>query len=246
MTDEEVLEIQKEVDEIDENFKRKERVGSQNILKYFDRIHDKLFTFNNILIAGYFALSQFFESFSIYGLIIPIANLCILLFIEYRMMEMSRFDAQVTKKTPEEINMNGLAISRTNLYSLLTIFSTTVVVVIFLFNLFSLGSKANTMSAIESVLMPMKISDTLQKDSISVFILGAWTNDVTENATFAFDKDSLTFFDPTKSVEYELKSDTLIWYFDDISNLSRITLLSTDSLVIENEFGVEKYVRFKD
>lgn len=246
MTDEEVFEIEKEMDEIDDNFKRKEREGSQNILKHFDRIHDKLFTFNNILIAGYFALSQFFDSFSIYGLIIPIANLCILLIIEYRMMEMSRFDAQVTKKTPEEINMNGMAISRTNRYSLYTILSTSVVVVIFLINLFSLDSKANTMSDIESILIPIKISETLQKDSISVSILGAWTNNLTENATFAFDEDSLTFFDPIKSVKYELKSDTLIWYFDDIQNLSKITLLSTDSLVIENEFGVEKYERFKD
>lgn len=27
--------------------------GKKNILKYFDRIHDKLFTFNNIMIAGF-------------------------------------------------------------------------------------------------------------------------------------------------------------------------------------------------
>ena len=42
-----------ELEEIDKNFKKTEEDGVKNILRYFDRIHDKLFTFNNIMIAGY-------------------------------------------------------------------------------------------------------------------------------------------------------------------------------------------------
>lgn len=128
----------KELDEIDGNFKRMEIEGVQNILKYFDRIHDKLFNFNNILIGGYFALSQLYESFSIYGIIIPLVNLGILLFIEYRMMEKSRFEADIRKKTKEEIDKHGSTINNTTLYSLLAIFSTTIVVGIFIFNLFTI------------------------------------------------------------------------------------------------------------
>ena len=139
-------ESEKEVEEIYQNFKRTEREGVQNILKYFDRIHDKLFTFNNILIAGYFALSQFFDSFSVYGIIIPILNLGLLLIIEYRMMEKSRFESQITQKTKEDIDKNGLSINKTTRYSLYSIISTAIVVGIFMFNLFSLNSRANTTS----------------------------------------------------------------------------------------------------
>ncbi|PCH70782.1 MAG: hypothetical protein COC06_03770 [Bacteroidales bacterium] len=246
MTDEELKDIEEELTEFDEHFKKTESDGLQNILKHFDRIHDKLFTFNNILIAGYFALSQFFVSFSVYGIIIPLLNLSLLIFIEYRMMKKSRFDAEATKKTPEEIDKNSQAISRTNRYSLYTIISTSVVVVIFLINLFALDSKANTESNIENISTSIKTSDTLQKNSSSVSILGAWTNNLTENSTFSIEADSMIFVDALKYVKYELKSDTLIWYFDDIPNVSKILLLSTDSLVVENEFGIERYVRFKN
>lgn len=128
----------KELDEIDENFKRTEIDGVQNILKYFDRIHDKLFTFNNILIGGYFALSQIYDSFSIYGIIIPLINLAILLFIEYRMMEKSRFEADVRKKTKEEIKKHGISINKTNLYSLLAIITTMIVVGVFIYSVFTI------------------------------------------------------------------------------------------------------------
>ncbi len=137
--EEQDLMTDKELDEIDGNFKRSEIEGVQNILKYFDRIHDKLFTFNNILIGGYFALSQIYDSFSIYGIIIPLMNLAILLFIEYRMMEKSRFEADVRKKTSEEIKKHGTSINKTNLYSLLAILTTTIVVGIFIYNVFTIS-----------------------------------------------------------------------------------------------------------
>ena len=45
--------INKEIDQIDQKLSQIEEEGIKNTLKHFDRIHDKLFTFNNILIAGY-------------------------------------------------------------------------------------------------------------------------------------------------------------------------------------------------
>lgn len=136
-----------ELKEIDDNFKRIEIEGVQNILKYFDRIHDKLFNFNNILIGGYFALSQIYDSFSIYGIIIPLINLFLLLFIEYRMMGKSRFEADVREKTSEEIDKNGKAIDKTNLYSLLAISSTTIVIGIFIYNLFTIENNKDNSQA---------------------------------------------------------------------------------------------------
>jgi hypothetical protein len=139
MKEEEIEKPFSEVDRIFENLKKSEHEGLRDILRYFDRIHDKLFTFNNILIAGYFALSRFFNSFSIYMIIIPLANLCLLLLIEYRMMEKSRFESEITKKTSAEIDKHGLRINRTTRYSLYTIITTTIVTLIFIISLFSLG-----------------------------------------------------------------------------------------------------------
>ncbi len=128
MTDEELKEI-------DDNFKRIEKEGNLFILRYFDRIHDKLFTFNNILIVGYFALSKLSNSISMFNILIPFINLGILIFIEYRMMEKSIFESKITTKTKNDIDKYGGKINKTNLFSLLSIFTTLIVTLIFLNNL---------------------------------------------------------------------------------------------------------------
>lgn len=87
-----------ELAEIDANFKKHEEEGAKNILKYFDRIHDKLFNYNNILIAGFFTLSKIDDSVSVKTIFIPIANLIFLIYVEYRMMEKSRFESRITQK----------------------------------------------------------------------------------------------------------------------------------------------------
>ena len=124
-----------ELARIDENFRKTEEDGLKNILKYFDRIHDKLFTFNNILIAGFFALSKLDNSVSVKTIFIPIVNLIFLIYIEYRMMEKSRYESEITKKPMREINKHGKSIDRTNIYSLLTIATTLIVTGFFLFYL---------------------------------------------------------------------------------------------------------------
>lgn len=123
-----------ELSQMDDRFKKTEEDAVKNILKYFDRIHDKLFTFNNILIAGYFALSKINNLMPVASILIPIANLALLLFIEYRMMEKSRFEATITQKPIKQINKHGRTIQNTNLYSLLTIATTLIVTIIFLYH----------------------------------------------------------------------------------------------------------------
>ena len=249
MTDNEdfnIEETDKEVEEIYQNFKRTEREGVQNILKYFDRIHDKLFTFNNILIAGYFALSQFFESFSVYGIIIPILNLGLLLLIEYRMMEKSRFESQITQKTSEEIDKNGLSINKTTRYSLYAIISTVIVVGIFIYNLFSLDSKANTVTnELESIVQD-SVSNKIKVPYTDSTIIGAWTDYESENATLAFYKDSVFYLDANKMIYYNITSDTLFRHFDKMVDTSKIILLTSDTLIIKSNFGTENYGKFKN
>lgn len=95
MEDFDFEESQRENERIERNFTRTEEEGLKNILKHFDRIHDKLFVFNNILIAGFFALSKIENPIPVKTIFIPILNLCFLIFIEYEMMEKSRFESSI-------------------------------------------------------------------------------------------------------------------------------------------------------
>ncbi len=137
MTNEEFEEIQKEQIRIDNSFKKTEEEGIKNLLKYFDRIHDKLFSFNNILIAGYFALIKIAPDhrISAYRILIPLANLLILLYIEWKMMEKSRFEADIMNKNSGDIAKHGKGIRNTNLYSFSAILSTLVVTAYFVWDL---------------------------------------------------------------------------------------------------------------
>ncbi|MDF2553706.1 MAG: hypothetical protein K0R77_2981 [Chryseobacterium sp.] len=107
--------------------------GVRDVFKYFDRINDKLFNFNNILIAGFFALGKLKDDVPMWMIIFPIINLCIFIFIEYMIMEKSRMEAYLLENFNEDRYRKN--ISKTNLYSLVTIISTLLVTIFFLFNL---------------------------------------------------------------------------------------------------------------
>jgi len=48
--------MDREVAEIEERMNAREAPGLADLYKYFDRINDKLSSFNNMLVAGYFAI----------------------------------------------------------------------------------------------------------------------------------------------------------------------------------------------
>jgi hypothetical protein len=121
---------------INESFENTQKDGVNNILRYFDRIHDKLFNFNNILIVGYFALSKIYNSIPAINILIPICNLILLLYIEYRMMEKSRFESKIMEQSSETIDGYGKKIDNTTLFSLLSILSTLFVTGMFLYYVF--------------------------------------------------------------------------------------------------------------
>ena len=133
------LELEETFKSIDKTMASLEKTaydGTRDILKYFDRIHDKLFTFNNIMIVGFFTISKMKEDIPIELILVPILNLVFIMYIEYRMMEKSRFEANILNMTKEQIEKQGKAIRKSTNYSLFSIFTTFVVTCFFLYNLF--------------------------------------------------------------------------------------------------------------
>lgn len=96
------------------SLEKKSYDGVRDIFKYFDRINDKLFTFNNILIAGFFAIGKLKDGIPMWLIIIPILNLGFFIFIEYMIMEKSRMEAFILDSFDEKKFRKN--IDRTNLY----------------------------------------------------------------------------------------------------------------------------------
>ena len=139
MTNEEIEESLKEADEMINNFKEQEKQGLRDILRYYDRIHDKLFSFNNMLIAGYFVIIALPNSpTSPWWILLPIFNMLNLVFVDYEMMEKSRFESAIMSKSQKEIQNHGKRISKTTWRSLFTIISTLIVTFVFVIQLIKL------------------------------------------------------------------------------------------------------------
>ena len=118
MADEEIEQSMKETDEITQNLKEQEKQGSRDILRYYDRIHD--------------------SQTSPWWILLPIFNMLNLVFVDYEMMEKSRFESAIMSKPPEEIQKYGKRISKTTLRSLFTIISTLIVTFVFVLQLLKL------------------------------------------------------------------------------------------------------------
>lgn len=127
MTNFDFDEMDKNIAEIESRMNKREEEGQKNILKHFDRIHDKLFALNTMFIAGFFALIKISNNISTTTILIPVINMIYLIWIEYRMMEKSRFEADIKNKSSKEINKWGKSISINNWLSLLSIAFTLVV-----------------------------------------------------------------------------------------------------------------------
>jgi hypothetical protein len=135
MTDEECRELgimtEQELKDMDQRFERIEESGIADTQKYFDRMHDKVFGMNNLLIAAYFALIAIRKDVPSWSLVIPIFNSILLLYIDYRMLLRARIQASITKVNAEVRERYGSIQINTNLYSLLSIYSTIAVLLVF-------------------------------------------------------------------------------------------------------------------
>lgn len=135
MTDDECRELgimtETELKEMTQRFERIEEAGIADTQKYFDRMHDKVFSLNNLLMAAYFALIAIRKDVPSWSLVVPALNSILLLYIDYRMLRRARLQANITTIGEKDRDRYGAIQNGTNLYSLLSIYSTIAVVVIF-------------------------------------------------------------------------------------------------------------------
>lgn len=124
-----------EAKERDARWKQWEEDGLKDIVKYFDRIHDYLSNYNNLLIGAFFALAQFQKNISRWTILIPILNLWFLIYINYRLMEKGRFESNLTNQPFELISKHVKKGDVTNWISLISILSTFLVTLSFLYYL---------------------------------------------------------------------------------------------------------------
>lgn len=115
----------------DKSIEKAEREGeeaSRKIQSTFDRIHDKLFTVNGILVASFFGLGKFPMDNPIISLwlaVLPISVLCYLFFLEQQQMEIYRHSSQrMNWNLDIDVAKYGRMIGRQNLQSLFAIIAT--------------------------------------------------------------------------------------------------------------------------
>lgn len=122
-----------------ENAEKRVENSTNLIQSSFDRIHDKVFNFNNIMIAAYIALGTFpvdSPIIKLWTIIFPILNLIFLIFIEIRQMEIHRFTAHEMEWTSKEREEYGKRINKQTLLSLGSMIVSLSCLIYILFNLF--------------------------------------------------------------------------------------------------------------
>lgn len=117
-----------EGDRLIEKAEKQGEEASIKIQSTFDRIHDKLFTINGILVASFFGLGKFPTGnpiISLWLVILPIFLLCYLVYLEQQQMEIYRHASQrMNWNLDKDVAKYGKMISRQNLKSLFAIIAT--------------------------------------------------------------------------------------------------------------------------
>ena len=121
-------ELTAEGDKLIEKAEREGEEASKKIQSTFDRIHDKLFTVNGILVASYFGLGKFPTENPIISLwlaLLPISVLIYLVFLEQQQMEIYRHASQrMNWNLDTDVAKYGRMINKQNLNSLFAIIVT--------------------------------------------------------------------------------------------------------------------------
>ena len=101
----EIDEMTKSVEAMSEFFDKKEEMAERDIIKYFDRMHDKLFAYHLFFLAGYISLVAIPSiNISIWWLVIPIFCVWRLIYIDWKMMEQNRSIANIKTLNKEQID----------------------------------------------------------------------------------------------------------------------------------------------
>jgi len=114
-----------ETDKLFEKSDRRVENSINQIQNTFDRIHDKVFNFNNIMIGAYLVLGTFPSNkpiLSLWTIIFPILIMTFMVYIDYRQMEIYRFAAREQEWTSDERDEYGKKINKQTLLSLFALF----------------------------------------------------------------------------------------------------------------------------
>lgn len=127
----------KECEEIFQRMKNEEEYAQKEIVKYFDRIHDKLFAYHLFFLAGYISLIEHPDiSISIWCLLIPVFCVIRLIYIDWKMMERNRKTANFTNLKPKQIDDLNKEQNSINRYSLEVVLETIITTIGFMWAFF--------------------------------------------------------------------------------------------------------------
>ena len=134
MTNDTIEELIKESDEFMKRMDKVEEKAKDEIVKYFDRIHDKLFAYQLFFLAGYISLVAIPSiDVSPWLLIIPIFCVARLIHLDWRMMEHNRILSDVKNQSKRQLDQLNEKQIWTNMQSLEVILESLVTTVIFIF-----------------------------------------------------------------------------------------------------------------
>ena len=105
MSDINVESLIKESNEIMQRMDKVEEKAKDEIVKYFDRIHDKLFAYQLFFLAGYISLVAIPSiDVSPWLLIIPIFCVARLIHLDWRMMENNRILSDIKNQSKRQLD----------------------------------------------------------------------------------------------------------------------------------------------
>lgn len=134
MTNDTIEELIKESDEIMQRMDKVEEKAKDEIVKYFDRIHDKLFAYQLFFLAGYISLVAIPSiDVSPWLLIIPIFCVARLIHLDWRMMENNRILSDIKNQSKRQLDKLNEKQMWTNMQSLEVILESLLTTVIFIF-----------------------------------------------------------------------------------------------------------------
>ena len=134
MTNDTIEELIKESDEFMKRMDKVEEKAKDEIVKYFDRIHDKLFAYQLFFLAGYISLVAIPSiDVSPWLLIIPIFCVARLIHLDWRMMENNRILSDINNQSKRQLDKLNEKQMWTNMQSLEVILESLVTTVIFIF-----------------------------------------------------------------------------------------------------------------
>ena len=125
------------IEENEERIQRMDKVeekAKDEIVKYFDRIHDKLFAYQLFFLAGYISLVAIPSiDVSPWLLIIPIFCVARLIHLDWRMMEHNRVLSDVKNQSKRQLGQLNEKQKWTNMQSLEVILESLVTTATFIF-----------------------------------------------------------------------------------------------------------------